>query len=144
MLIGRFGNTSGRPFVAAHVNIPSQRVFGEVSLLVDTGADSTVLMPVDADRLGVQYGRLTNTTTSTGMGGESEDFLEQAQLVFRDDADVLHIYDIALVIAKRRSDILILPSLLGRDVISRWRLLVDKSANLLTAEIVSSDDQMHP
>lgn len=127
MLVGRFGNTSGRPFVAAHVNVSSQRIFGEVSFLVDTGADSTVLMPVDADRLGVQYGRLSETTTSTGMGGHSEDFLEQAQLVFRDDGDVLHIYDIALVIARRRPDILILPSLLGRDVVSRWRLLMDKS-----------------
>jgi hypothetical protein len=124
MIVGRFGSTSGRPYMAAHVNIQSQRIFGEVSFLVDTGADSTVLMPVDAGRLGVEYGRLSETTKSTGMGGESEDFVEQAQLVFRDDSDVLYVYDVALVIARPRPKIDILPSLLGRDVIDRWRLIV--------------------
>lgn len=130
--------------MAAHVNIPSQHIFGEVSFLVDTGADTTVLMPVDADRLGVQFGQLTTTTTSTGMGGESEDFVEPAYLVFREEGgEVLHVYDIDLVIAKRRQEILILPSLLGRDVIARWKFLMDATNKVISAEVVSSDDQLN-
>jgi hypothetical protein len=130
--------------MAAVVHIPSQGLYGEVSFLVDTGADTSVLMPVDAERLGVRYGQLAQTTRTTGMGGESEDFVEPASLVFREDNDLLHVYDIALVIARQRSELLILPSLLGRDVISRWKLTMDQSSSFLGAVIVTSDDRFRP
>lgn len=101
MLRGRFGDTSGRPFMAAHVSIASQKAFGEVSFLVDTGADTTVLMPVDADRLGLDLSRLSDVTESTGIGGVSTDFVEPAQLVFS-DGGILHVYDVDLVIVRVR------------------------------------------
>ena len=84
MLIGRYGDTTGRPYMAAHVHIQSQGIFGEVSFLLDTGADTSVLMPADAIRLAVNYSALFNITESTGMGGVSEDFVEPASIVFRD------------------------------------------------------------
>ena len=32
-----------------------------------------------------------------------------------------------------------IPSLLGRDIIDRWRVIYDKSASELQAEVISSD-----
>jgi predicted aspartyl protease len=126
--------------MAAHVFVPSQNVYGPVSFLVDTGADATVLMPVDIQRLGIDYGRLGMTTRSTGIGGESEDFVESAVVVFADE--MLHLYNINLTIMKDRPELIEAPSLLGRDVINRWRMVLDHASDLFTAEIISSDDQL--
>ena len=60
MLVGRFGNTSGAAFIEAYISLPDLALAGPVSFLVDTGADQTMLMPVDATRLGVDHAQLTN------------------------------------------------------------------------------------
>ncbi len=46
MLIGRFGHTSGRPYFEARVVLPHLNVAGNVSFLLDTGADKSLLMPL--------------------------------------------------------------------------------------------------
>ena len=48
MLQGRFGDTSGRPYMSARVIVPRLNVTGNVSFIFDTGADFTMLMPADA------------------------------------------------------------------------------------------------
>ena len=58
MLRGRFGESSGRPYVSARVFIPRLALAGNVSFIFDTGADSSVLMPADAATLAVDYGML--------------------------------------------------------------------------------------
>ena len=37
-----------------------------------------------------------------------------------------------------------IPSLLGRDIIDRWRVTYDKSAPELLAEVISSDGRKGP
>ena len=69
MLFGRFGKTSGRPYISAWVSIPRLGLAGNVSFIFDTGADSSVLMPADAATLGVDYKQLSNTIESFGIGG---------------------------------------------------------------------------
>ena len=59
MLSGRFGGTTGRPYIEAFLSIPSMGINGAVSFLIDTGADSTVLMQADATRLQLDYSQLT-------------------------------------------------------------------------------------
>jgi Aspartyl protease len=101
MLIGRYGSTSGRPFMDAHITIPSLGVSGPVSFLMDTGADKTVIMPADSKRLGINYRNLRQASESIGIGGTSSDFLESGVLAVR-DGKFLHAYDIEFIIMRRR------------------------------------------
>ena len=74
MLRGRFGDTSGRPFMEGHVLLPRLGLRGNVSSIFDTGADTSLLMPLDAQRMGMDYGLLGNELSTLGIGGESENF----------------------------------------------------------------------
>ncbi len=130
----------GRPHIAARVDIPSLRVSGFVSFLIDTGADQTVLMPPDARRLGVDHSVLTTTTISAGVGGSSTDFVEDAQVVFTDE--VFHIYRTRLIVMAPREGAESLPSLLGRNILNRWRLVFDYPKTILSARVASSDQQI--
>ena len=66
MLRGRFGDTSGRPYMSAHVFVPRLDVASNISFLFDTGVDATVLMPADAERVGIDYDDLGTPALSTG------------------------------------------------------------------------------
>ena len=138
MLRGRFGDTSGRPYMEGHVLLPRLGLSGNVSFIFDTGADTSLLMPLDAQRMGIDYGLLGNELSTLGIGGESENFTESAYLVFVGD-EALYGYAIDLHICKPAEELMTIPSLLGRDIIDRWRVTYDKSASELQAEVISSD-----
>ena len=76
MLRGRFGDTSGRPYMEGHVLLPRLGWSGNVSFIFDTGADTTLLMPLDAQRMGIDYGLFENEVSTLGIGGESTNFSE--------------------------------------------------------------------
>lgn len=140
MLHGRFGESSGRPYVSARVFIPRLGLAGNVSFIFDTGADSTVLMPADAATLGVDYDLLSDRFESFGIGGSAPTYIEPARLAFADDnRHTLYGYDIRLLIHHPTADAMRVPSLLGRDIIDRWRVVYDKSVAELAAKVVSSD-----
>src|SRR5882672_5304961 len=84
MIEGRFGNTSGSPYLEARISFPRLRLRGLVSFLVDTGADGTVFMPADSKKIGIDFRSLTNPTTSEGIGGQAQGFNETAVLSFSD------------------------------------------------------------
>ena len=69
MLRGRFGDTSGRPYMEGHVLLPRLGLSGNVSFIFDTGADTSLLMPLDAQRMGIDYGLLGNELSTLGIGG---------------------------------------------------------------------------
>ena len=54
---------------------------------------------------------------------------------------MIYAYDIRLLIHHPTDDAMRVPSLLGRDVIDRWRVTYDKSARELVADVVSADAQ---
>ncbi len=141
MLEGRFEAGTGRPFVTAYVIFPALRVEGAVSFLMDTGADKSVLMPIDAKRLGIKYQSLSRTAESVGIGGRSSDYVESAQLLVRGE-HVLYAYDVDLLVMRRKMALSSTPSLLGRNIMDRWRVTFDKSNDALTIEILSSDAQI--
>ena len=138
MIRGRFDEIARRPIVAGHIVIPSIRIRGPVSFLLDTGADGTVIMPMDAARLGIDFARFRRTAVSYGIGGRSNDYVAPAVFVIA-DGSTLHAYEIELRLPKPRRELSTAPSLLGRDTINRWRILLDHSANRSEIEIVSSD-----
>src|SRR3954454_20399007 len=115
MLQGRFGNTTGRPYLEGMLAIPRLGIVGNISFLVDTGADHTVVMPIDAGRLAIPFHRLTNAIPSSGIGGSNTNFQEPAILAFTGSGVLVHYYQFTIWIADPTTTIPILPSLLGRN-----------------------------
>ena len=95
-------------------------------------------MPLDAHRIGIDYRLFENEVSTLGIGGASENFIEPAYLAFVGD-EALYGYEIELHICKPADELMTIPSLLGRDIIDRWRVTYDKSASELLAEVISSD-----
>jgi hypothetical protein len=126
MLEGRFGNTSGAPYLEARVSIPRLSLRGLVSFLVDTGADGTVFMPADSRKLGINFGSLRNPVTSEGIGGAAKGFNEQVVLSFS-DRRFIYSYLLNIEISAPTSHNHRFPSLLGRDIIDQWRFVMDRS-----------------
>lgn len=85
-----------RPLMIARVQIPSQRVGGDVTFLIDTGADSTLLAPADVLALKLDLGRARNGPETTGVGGTMGTVLSR------------------------------IPSLLGRDILSQFALFFEE------------------
>ena len=85
MIRGRFGNTSGRPHIEGRIFLPRIGVRGDISFLFDTGADESLLMPLDGLRMGIDYANLPDQASSSGIGGDYENFIEPAILIFAGD-----------------------------------------------------------
>ena len=99
-------------------------------------------MPADAQTLAVDYDALQNRAASVGLGGAVDLFKEPARLAFAGSGGVMYGYEInrSVYPAGDRGS-LTLPSLLGRNVIDRWRVTYDRSASELTADVVSYDQR---
>lgn len=69
-----------RPFVLAHIAIPSEGISDDVNLLLDTGADGTLLAPSDATRLRLNLVQLPADPPGTGVGGRVPTVSAQASL----------------------------------------------------------------
>lgn len=131
MLRGRLGNTTGAPYLEAHIFFPRLGLRGLISFLVDTGADSTVLMPPDSMKLGVDFSSLTTQTICDGIGGPANCFSERAMLSFADKRYVYsYIIAVDLLVPNRHN--LRMPSLLGRDLMNRWRSVFYPSKELVS------------
>lgn len=138
MLVGRFGDTSGRPYIEGRLLLPRLGVAGNISFLLDTGADVSVLMPLDGGKMQLDYTQLSNAVDTIGAGGLCKDYTEPAMIVFSEAGVALHAYSINLHISSPTPDIMKIPSLLGRDVLDQWKITYDKPHRLLTAEVVTS------
>jgi predicted aspartyl protease len=131
MLEGRFGNTSGAPYLEARISIPRLKHRGLISFLVDTGADGTVLMPADSKKLGIDFRTLTDPTTSEGIGGAAKGFNETVILSFSDRRYVYsYLLKVEFSVPTRHNHRF--PSLLGRDILAQGRLVVNRAQNKIT------------
>lgn len=128
MLEGRFGGASGAPYIQAHISFPRLSLRGVLWLLVDTGADVTVLMPRDSLRLGVDFRLLSNLTASQGIGGIVRGYHETAAISFY-DRRYMYSYVLNMELAEPLAHNTRLPSLLGRDILGQWRVIVDAPEN---------------
>ncbi|MBI4492708.1 MAG: retroviral-like aspartic protease family protein [Chloroflexi bacterium] len=101
-----------------------------MELLVDTGADRTILAPLDAlrfsRRLGVDLTTLPRGQASTGMGGHMETRVIDAVLTLESFSTPL-----AFTVLEAPPERLPIPSLLGRDILSRFALYVEQAENLV-------------
>jgi hypothetical protein len=115
MLLGWFEQRTGRPFVEAHLWIPRLHVFGTVNLLVDTGADASLLTPDDGDKLRVNHDLLTRVRRGASTSGPAQTYVEPAELTFMDQAGESFFYRLNLDIAPSSVSLTGIPSILGRD-----------------------------
>lgn len=139
MIEGRFGDTSGRPYVEGRVYFPRFDLEGDISFLVDTGADASLLNPGDVARIGVDIDLLEGRAESFGLGGAIECFVEPTWVILVAIDGATHIYEVEMEIAPVRPDTLDLPSLLGREILDRWRMVYDPEIGVLEFDVRSAD-----
>lgn len=119
--------------------VPRLNLTGDFSFLVDTGADETFLMPGDGVTLGLNYSLLQNhNTASRGAGGPISSYYEPAWVAFTDGVQ-LYGYSVNLAILEFRTDMLTVPTLLGRDILHRWSMVYHHSAARLEFDVESAD-----
>jgi hypothetical protein len=147
MISGRFGDTSGRPYIEARVTftrlktviqIPSPGE-ADVSFLADTGADQTTIMPADWTRFSVDLSRLIAPFTIYGVGGKADGFKEPAIITLLEPSVGLRTYTTDIVIVKPGPYIMDCASLLGRDVLKNWSITFDKTNNRVSARVLRAD-----
>ena len=138
-LSGWFKGVTGEPRIDAEVTLPGLGIAGNIPFLLDTGADTTFLMADDADQMGINFGNLTlSPSLGSGVGGHIRLYRASANIVFSDEANH-YVYRAELAIAEPGEHNRGLPSLLGRDILNRWRLRYDAPANALEAQVDSAD-----
>ena len=135
MILGEFG-VAGRPFVEGYLTLPRFGVTRNITFLVDTGADATCIHPQDGRLAAIPFEQLERPIASNGVGGAATYFREPVVLEFVDpEARQVHRHEVEVLIARPdpdpRHSINHLHSLLGRDIIDRWRLLYDRTDSLL-------------
>lgn len=119
--------------------IPRLNISGDISFLMDTGADVTCLMPGEATRLAVPYGLLNVAPNPTyGVGGVAAGFVETCYIAFA-DADNLYVYQRELHIAPLDPATMSLPALLGRNILDNWQITYRPRIALLSCEVEVAD-----
>ena len=130
-IFGRF--IGDAPYFAAHLKTE----FGEglVWLLADTGASRTTLLDRDVMLLEIPIESLEPADLPlVGIGGSVRSFtIPKAEITFRSDKGDVVIqhelwvvkHDLKMLPPEEVSRILRLPSLLGRDLINRFRFVCD-------------------
>ena len=133
LIAGHFGEL-GRPRVAVRVVFPRLGNDAQVSFIVDTGADASLLSQADAETMGIDYSTLEQPADIAGVGGFLGVHHEEAILIFDDGSSTLPIR-IKLGIAERGTSIAPqVPSLLGRDILDRARMVVDPARGELSLD----------
>lgn len=126
------------PFIRTTIESESQRVRRPLHLHIDTGASVTVLLDKDTSYLGIRVGKLKRAERDIGgLGGLINTYvIEDARLFFKADngqviEEKLHLFvgvhDLSKLSTQEKVLIMRIPSLLGRDMIHRFRLVYDRN-----------------
>ncbi len=140
MLLGGFDAITGMPFVYGRVMLPDIAPSTEIQFLVDTGSTSTMLLPRDSMRMGIDFDALPGRIRgSVGIGGNAELKRMPALMLFREPERGVYVYEIELAVARPHPSIGDLPSLLGRDILNRWDMHYSAPTDSLTFEVLDAD-----
>jgi hypothetical protein len=135
----RGGFLQSRPYIAAVMLPPEVSRHGEalaIWLLVDTGADRSLISPADYEKLGYTYGdfRAYADVEPRGYGGVIRAKAVPAKLLLRDDGGLFLQLAIDVDVVRPDPAVEGLPSILGRDVTDLFRLIIDRSVNLVALD----------
>jgi hypothetical protein len=141
LIYGRFGDTSGRPYLEAKIAIPHQNVWRYCPMIIDTGAERSVLMPIDARLMGLDRSALDRRAYSEGIGGHCDGFDLFAYVVLLDEeAHLLHNFNVTLFVPDESPDLYnIDSSILGRDVLDRVRFSYSKPDGIVSLAVAFDD-----
>lgn len=111
------------------------------SFIIDTGAERSVLVPVDADRMGLDRTKLVNRASSLGIGGNAPGHNEFAMVVLGDDEKgELYEFRIEAFIPESSDDMREIDgSVLGRDVLDHVQLVYARFKNEVTLDVQHAD-----
>lgn len=134
------------PYVRALLICPGLNLREHIEFFIDSGASRTTILDNDAIRLGINLEQLERSKVgTTGIGGVVDTYLiHQATLIFRTSTGIHEESFDRLFILKHKSRskreeerIKRIPSLLGRDFINRYSLLLNKKGDI----VVISDEE---
>lgn len=119
-----------------------------VMFLLDTGASRTTILDNDAARLNVNYKKLRKSQQATvGIGGAVDTYvIPDARLMFmtekgyfETEPDLIFVLKHAIRDAVTGERIKNIPSILGRDILNKYKLILDRNNNtvLITDEEVA-------
>jgi hypothetical protein len=94
--------------------------------------------------LRVDYSKLVNEDFSVGYTGSSSDFICRAIVTFAEIGVVEYQYDIEMRLTKpdiTTPELLLIPSLLGRDILNQWKMSFDPKERMITADVLSCTQQ---
>lgn len=135
MIRGRFGDSSSAPYVAALIAIPDV-ARRNTSFLFDTGADTTVLMPMDYLVMGLNYASLKAPSVQCqGIGGLANGKLVQGFLTFAEEDDTLRTYKVKIIVMEQTGYNKDMISIIGRDIMGHWRFQYDYKLRLLDIQV---------
>ena len=125
----------GRPFSDGLLRVFSDQL-GGVRFLVDTGADNTTLHPVDYRAMGLRFASLDDFPEASplGVGGRARYKRVPSHLFLRHDVGHFDRVRIDVLIARPDAWTRRLPSLLGRDVLDLYVLVVNRRHQRLTLD----------
>ena len=121
MIAGQFTD-DGLPIIECTVFLPRFGLSGQVTVLVDTGSDTSILHPDAAADLGCPFDLLDNPAEFISAGGALLYYIEPALLPFDDDNGGAWEFEIDISIAKPDPVTDSLDSLLGRDLLNQVRM----------------------
>ena len=141
MIRGHFATlgTRRRPLVKGVFQFPTLNRDLELRLLVDTGADRTILGPAHAERLRTEFGMdftvLRRGQPGTGIGGQVATRVVEAILTLETVA-----LPLTLTILEPTAPLAPIPSLLGRDILAHFALfLEERTTRVLLLEPAEAD-----
>lgn len=127
------------PAIRAIISIRKLNVEGYIKLLIDTGASSTAILDKDRALLGIELEKIERAPVKIGgIGGLVDTYLARnAELIFRiqngeytEALDVLVLkHDLDMMPNEIAERILAMPSLLGRDVMRKFKLTYSEREN---------------
>lgn len=128
------------PYVRALLICNRFDIRGVVNFLIDSGASRTSLLDNDAEKLAIEHEKLERFTPgTTGVGGIVDTYiLPDVKLVFRttEGFHEEHLKQLFVLRHEIREPevaerIKKFPSLLGRDILNKYRTVLDRTRNLL-------------
>jgi hypothetical protein len=147
MIGGRY--VLGRPLVSGLLQFATVPKFEQalvsVRFLIDSGADATLVQPVDYEPEGPTYAALRKfplAEATRGFGGVIEARRVPVALYLRHEDGHYDRIELEAEIAKPAPESEGLPSVLGRDVIDLYKLTMDRSHGFIGLE--SADGQTDP
>ena len=128
MIRGYLERFSGRrrPFVDARVSLPTLGLADDVSFLIDTGADSTVLAPTDAAYLRIPLTQLPPGLPTAGVGGRVPTLTVPAVIGLGHHSLPLTLRILAPAARRQTQALRTIPSLLGRDMLAHFALFLEE------------------